>query len=99
VVAEINAGERVSVGELNDRLMAEGHWVFAAGLAALEEARVIDNRGEKPIVTDGPFLESKEFLGGFWVLDFDNHQQALEIATEASRRCNRRIEVRRCAED
>jgi hypothetical protein len=45
----------------NDRLKAEGHWVFAGGLAAPGAATVIDNRGEA-VFTDGPFLESKEYL-------------------------------------
>ncbi len=50
------------------RLEAEGHWVFAGGLAAPSSATVIDNRGGEAMVTDGPFLESKEYLAGFWII-------------------------------
>jgi hypothetical protein len=51
-----------------DRLRAEGHWVFAGGLAAPSSATVIDNRGGEAMFTDGPFLESKEYLAGFWII-------------------------------
>lgn len=46
----------------NERLKAEGNWVFAGALAAPDTATVIDNRGEEALVTAGPFLESKEYL-------------------------------------
>ncbi len=51
----------------NDRLVAEGHWVFGGGLAAPGTATVIDNRGGEALFTDGPFVESKEYLGGLWI--------------------------------
>src|SRR6266705_6885126 len=52
--------EMAAINAFNDRLKAEGHWVFAGGLAAPSSATVIDNRGEEAMFTDGPFLESKE---------------------------------------
>jgi hypothetical protein len=57
--------EDAAIDVFNDQLMAEGHWVFAGGLAAPSSATVIDNRGEEPMFSDGPFLESKEFIVGF----------------------------------
>jgi hypothetical protein len=54
-----------AIDVFNDRLVAEGHWVFAGGLAAPSSATVIDNRGEEAMFTDGPFLESKEHIAGF----------------------------------
>ena len=48
--------EQAAIDVFNDRLVAEDHWVFAGGLAAPGSATVIDNRGEEPMVTDGPFL-------------------------------------------
>jgi hypothetical protein len=50
-----------------DRLQAEGYWVFAGGLADTDAATVIDNRGEQAVFSDGPFVESKEYLAGVWV--------------------------------
>ena len=78
----------------NDRLNGEGHWVFASGLAAPSTATVIDNRGEDPIFTDGPFLESKEHLAGFWVMEAADLDVALKLAAAGSKACNRKVEVR-----
>ena len=86
--------EMAAIDVFNDRLQAEGHWVFAGGLASPNTATVIDNRGEEALVTDGPFIESKEYLGGFWVIEAPDLDVALELATEGSKACNRRIEVR-----
>ena len=59
--------EMAAIDVFNDRLRAEGHWVFAGGLGLPSSATVIDNRGEEAIFSDGPFVESKEFIGGFWI--------------------------------
>jgi hypothetical protein len=86
--------EDAAIDVFNDRLQAEGQWVFAGGLASPNTATVIDNRGEEALVTDGPFIESKEYLGGFWILEAPDLDVALELATEGSKACNRKIEVR-----
>jgi hypothetical protein len=86
--------EEAAIDVFNDRLMAEGRWVFAGGLAAPSSATVIDNRGEEPMFTDGPFLESKEYLVGFWIIEAADLDVALKLATEGSKACNRKIEVR-----
>jgi hypothetical protein len=86
--------EMAAIDVFNDRLRAEGHWVFAGGLNAPSTATVIDNRGGEPVFTDGPFLESKEHLAGFWVLEAADLDVALELAAEGSKACNRRVEVR-----
>jgi len=86
--------EDTAIDVFNDRLRAEGYWVFAGGLASPSTATVIDNRGEDAIFTDGPFLESKEYLAGFWIIEAPDLDVALELATEGSKACNRKIEVR-----
>ena len=86
--------EDAAIDVFNDRLQAEGHWVFAGGLASPNTATVIDNRGEEALVTDGPFIESKEYLGGFWIIEAPDLDVALKLATEGSKACNRKIEVR-----
>ena len=86
--------EDAAIDVFNDRLRAEGRWVFAGGLASPSTATVIDNRGEDPVFTDGPFLESKEYLGGFWIIEAPDLDVALKLATEGSKACNRKIEVR-----
>jgi hypothetical protein len=86
--------EDAAIDVFNERLQAEGHWVFAGGLASPNTATVIDNRGEEALVTDGPFIESKEYLGGFWIIEAPDLDVALELATEGSKACNRKIELR-----
>ena len=86
--------EMAAIDVFNDRLQAEGHWVFAGGLAAPDSATVIDNRGEEAMITDGPFLESKEYLAGFWVIEAPDLDVALKLATDGSKACNRKVEVR-----
>jgi hypothetical protein len=86
--------EDAAIDVFNERLQAEGHWVFAGGLGAPSSATVIDNRGEEAIFTDGPFLESKEYLAGFWVIQAADLDVALKLAAEGSKACNRKVEVR-----
>ncbi len=86
--------EMAAIDAFNDRLQAEGHWVFAGGLGSPSSATVIDNRGEETIFTDGPFLESKEYLVGFWIMEAADLDVALKLAAEGSKACNRKIEVR-----
>jgi hypothetical protein len=86
--------EMAAIDVFNDRLEAEGHWVFAGGLSGPSSATVIDNRGEQAIFTDGPFVESKEYLVGFWVMEAPDLDVALKLAAEGSNACNRKVEVR-----
>src|SRR5581483_8356891 len=86
--------EDAAIDVINDRLRTEGHWVFAGGLASPDAATVIDNRGEEALFTDGPFLESKEYLAGFWIIEAPDLDVALDLAAEGSKACNRRVEVR-----
>jgi hypothetical protein len=88
------ATEDAAIDVFNARLQAEGHWLFAGGLGMPSASTVIDNRGEQPVLTDGPFIETKEFLAGFWILEADDLDVALALATDASKACNRKIEVR-----
>ena len=88
-------GEMAAINAFNDdRLEAEGHWVFAGGLAAPSSATVIDNRGGEALFTHGPFLETKEYLAGFWIIEAADLDVALKLAAEGSKVCNRKVEVR-----
>ena len=86
--------EQAAIDVFNDRLQAEGHWVFAGGLGSPSSATVIDNRGEEAMFSDGPFVESKEYLAGFWIMEAADLDVALGLAAEGSKACNRKIEVR-----
>ena len=86
--------EMAAINAFNDRLEAEGHWVFAGGLASPSTATVIDNRGGEALFTDGPFLETKEYFAGFWIIEAADLDVALKLAAEGSKACNRKVEVR-----
>jgi len=86
--------EEAAIDAFNDRIKAEGYWVFAGGLATPSSATVIDNRGDEAMFTDGPFVESKEYLAGFWIMEAPDLDVALKLAAQASKACNRKIEVR-----
>src|SRR5579863_10457435 len=86
--------EQAAIDVFNDRLQAEGRWVFAGGLAVPSSATVIDNRGEEAMFTDGPYVESKEYLAGFWIIEAADLDVALKLAAEGSKACNRKVEVR-----
>ena len=86
--------EMAAIDVFNDRLQAEGHWVFAGGLGSPISATVIDSRGGEAMFTDGPFLESKEYLAGLWIIEAADLDVALRLAAEGSRACNRKVEVR-----
>jgi len=88
------AAEMAAIDAYNDRLKAEGHWVFAGGLAEPRTATVIDNRNGAALVTDGPFVETKEHFVGFWIIEAPNGDVALQLATEGSKHCNRKVELR-----
>ena len=91
---QATSDEDAAIDVFNERLQADGHWVFAGGLAATDTATVIDNRDGAGIVTDGPFVESKEFLAGFWVIEAPDLDVALKLASDGSKACNRKVEVR-----
>ncbi len=86
--------EMAAIDEFNDRLVADGHWVFAGGLGGPATATVIDNRAGRGLITDGPYIESKEYIVGFWIVTAPDLDVALALATAGSKACNRRVEVR-----
>jgi hypothetical protein len=88
------ADEMAAIDTFNERLRADGHWVFAGGLGSPSTATVIDNRNGEAVFTDGPFVESKEYLAGFWIIEAADLDVALELAAEGSKHCNRKVEVR-----
>nr|WP_249011448.1 YciI family protein [Conexibacter sp. DBS9H8] len=83
-----------ATGAFNEKLARAGHLVFAGGLRCAHTATVVAATGDTPIFTDGPYLESKEYLGGFWVIEAPDLDVALALAAEGSAACRGRVEVR-----
>ncbi len=82
------------VEAFNADLTASGSWVFAGGLEPPDIATVVTNLSGEELVTDGPFGESKEHLGGFWIIDVADLDVALGWAQRASAACMGPVEVR-----
>jgi hypothetical protein len=78
----------------NNKLEEQGYLVTADGLEAPSTATIVDGMGEKPLFTDGPFAEAKEYMAGFWVIDVPNRDVALQVAAEASKVCIGKVELR-----
>jgi hypothetical protein len=91
---QATAAEMAAIDVFNERLQADGQWVFAGGLAEPGAAAVIDARAGEPLVTDGPYVESKEHVAGFWIIEAPDIDEARRLATLGSRSCNRRVELR-----
>jgi hypothetical protein len=83
------------VDAFNEDLRASGAWVFAGGLQAPDIATVVrvDDGGDV-ILTDGPFAETKEYLGGFWIITAADLDAALDWAAKGSAACMGPVEVR-----
>jgi hypothetical protein len=82
------------VDALNAELQDKGAWVFAGGLMASSTATVVREDGGELLVTDGPFTEAKEHIGGFWVIEATDLDEALAWAAKATRACMEPVEVR-----
>ncbi|MFZ0667575.1 MAG: YciI family protein [Acidimicrobiales bacterium] len=93
-IGTATAEEAAAIDVFNEQLQTDGQWVFAAGLASPSVATVIDGRGEEAILTDGPFAETKEYAAGFWIIEAPDFDVALRLATQGSKHCNRRVELR-----
>jgi hypothetical protein len=83
-----------AVDAFNDELQASGRWVFGGGLEEPTTATVVDATGADVLVTDGPYAETKEQLGGFWIVEAPDLDAALEIARRGSAACQGPVEVR-----
>jgi hypothetical protein len=86
--------EMVAIDAFNDQLRANGQWIFAWGLQAPETATVIDNRNGLNTETGKPLFNSKEHYSGLWLIEVTDAATAKKLAYEASKACNRKVELR-----
>jgi hypothetical protein len=84
------------VGAFNEELQAKGAWVFGAGLRPVSTATVVRSTDGEVSMTDGPFAETKEHIGGFYIIEAADLDAALEWAGKASAACEGPVEVRPC---
>ena len=84
------------VGALNDEMQRAGAWVFGGGLRPASSATVVRAGGGDVSMTDGPYAETKEQMGGFWIIEAADLDAALEWAGKAAAACEGPVEVRPC---
>ena len=84
-----------AMGKYNDELIRAGVLLAAEGLEDPKETVVVDFTGETPVVTDGPYGETKELFGGFYILDVASRQEAVEWAKRAPMTAGTKTEIRR----
>ena len=82
------------VDAVNAELMAAGAWVFAGGLHPADTATVVSAKSGETLITDGPYAETKEHVGGFWIIEAADLDAALDWARKATVACRGPIEVR-----
>jgi hypothetical protein len=82
------------VGTFNEDIIAAGVFLFGGGLESASTATVVDASKGDPIYTDGPYLETKEHIGGFWIIDVADLDAALAWAVKGSAACMGKVEVR-----
>ncbi len=87
------------VDEFNAEVQAAGAWVFAGGLHPATSATVVNAKDGDVITTDGPFAETKEQLGGFWIIEAADLDAALAWAAKGSAACMGAVEVRPFQDD
>jgi len=86
--------EMEAINAFNDGLRENGQWIFAWGLQAPETATVIDNRNGANTETGKPLFDAKENFSGLWIIDAADAETAKKLAYEASKACNRKVELR-----
>ncbi len=86
--------EMLEIDKFNDQLRANGQWIFGWGLQAPDTATVIDNRGGANISSGKPLFESHENFSGLWLIEAQDSETARSLAFEASKACNRKVELR-----
>jgi len=96
---ELPTGEEMqemftAVDAFNQEVQAAGAWVFGGGLELPDTATVVQTQGTDVSMTDGPFAEAKEQIGGFWIIEAPDLDAALDWARRGSAACRGPVEVR-----
>ena len=86
--------EMEAINAFNDGLRDNGQWIFAWGLQAPKTATVIDNRNGANSETGKPLFEAKENFSGLWLIEAADAETAKKLAFDASKACNRKVELR-----
>ena len=86
--------EMAAIDAFNDRLVANEQLILACGISDPSEAVVIDNRADLGAATQGPLHATDEFMAGFWLIRATDLAEATALASDGSKACNRKVELR-----
>ena len=89
-----SGNEIEAIDAFNDSLQKNGHWITAAGINPSTKATLIDNRGGANQVQAESSLQGGDYYSGFWIIEAKDEAEAINLAAEGSKACNRRVEVR-----
>ncbi|MFN8618079.1 MAG: YciI family protein [Dehalococcoidia bacterium] len=82
------------IDTLNDEMVAAGVRVFVGGLAPARTAKSVRRKGAKLVLTDGPYIETREHIGGFWVLECATLEEAIAWGEKAAAACRTPVQIR-----
>jgi len=86
--------EIAAINAFNEKLVLAGQRILAIGIDSPDKSVVIDNRGRAIGIDPGPLHKSDEYISGIWIIDVSTEDLALQLASEGSMACNRRVELR-----
>lgn len=86
--------EMAAIDAFNEKLEANGNWIYAAGIGRPTAATLIDNRNGLGEQVSGSVFTAEDNYTGFWLIKADSEAEALALAAEGSKACNRRVELR-----
>jgi hypothetical protein len=89
-----NSQEMAAIDEFNESLISSSQLLMAEGIQSPEKSIVIDNRADAGLVNQGPLHQTTEYVSGFWVITASSASEAESIAVNASKACNRKVELR-----
>jgi len=86
--------EMAAIDIFINKLQSNGHWIFACGVDSPKTAKLVDNRAGAAITENGSYVDNDEFQSGFWIINATDLDEAITLAHEGSKACNRKVEVR-----
>jgi hypothetical protein len=89
-----SSDEMAAIDIFNEKLQKNDHWIFACGVDSPKSAKLVDNRAGAGLTHDGAYVDSDEFQSGIWIVNATSHDEAMALAHEGSKACNRKVEVR-----
>ena len=89
-----NSDEMKAIDAFNEKLQTNGNWITAAGINGASNSLIVDNREGRGDKVEGSLVTGNENYSGFWIIEVESDDIALQLANEGSLACNRKVELR-----